>query len=49
MKDSLGRTTGNLMAATFQVIPLSSTDMDGTDDRDEPLLSYPDALMTAEQ
>jgi hypothetical protein len=37
------------MVATFQVIPLSSNDLNGMDAYDEPRLSYPDALMTAQQ
>lgn len=36
------------MAETYQVIALSANDPDGTDTRDEPELSYPDALRTAE-
>ena len=37
------------MTAKFQVIALSSIDPDGTDTRDEPKLSYPDALKTAQE
>ena len=36
------------MAATFQVISLSSLDPDGRDTYDEPKLLYPDALKTAQ-
>lgn len=35
------------MAATFQIISLSSLDPDGRDTHDEPKLLYPDALKTA--
>ncbi|TAV41638.1 hypothetical protein ELI02_28545 (plasmid) [Rhizobium leguminosarum] len=37
------------MAATFQVIAISSLDPDGSDTRNEPMLLYPDALRTARQ
>lgn len=37
------------MAATFQVIAISSLDPDGGDTRNEPMLLYPDALKTARQ
>ncbi|NKL19233.1 hypothetical protein [Rhizobium leguminosarum] len=37
------------MAATFQVIAISSLDPDGSDTRSEPMLLYPDALKTARQ
>ncbi|MFF0952968.1 hypothetical protein ACFYE9_36690 [Rhizobium leguminosarum] len=37
------------MAATFQVIAISSLDPDGSDTRNEPKLLYPDALKTARQ
>jgi electron transfer flavoprotein alpha/beta subunit len=37
------------MAATFQVIAVSSLDPDGSDTRNEPMLLYPDALETARQ
>lgn len=37
------------MAATFQVIALSSLDPDGRDTADEPALLYPEALKTARQ
>ncbi|MBY3122278.1 hypothetical protein HFO55_33405 [Rhizobium leguminosarum] len=37
------------MAATFQVIAISSLDPDGSDTRNEPMLLYPDALKTARQ
>jgi hypothetical protein len=36
------------MAATFQVISLSSLDPGGCDTSDEPKLLYPDALKTAQ-
>ncbi|WP_438754555.1 hypothetical protein [Pararhizobium sp. O133] len=36
------------MAASFQVIALSSLDPDGSDRRDEPQLPYPEALATAQ-
>jgi hypothetical protein len=35
--------------STFQVVPLSSVDPDGIDTADEPRLSYPDALKTAQE
>lgn len=35
------------MAATFQIIPLSSTDPDGIDTQNEPKLLFTDALQTA--
>ena len=35
------------MAGTFQIIALSSLDPDGRNNRDEPELSFPDALATA--
>lgn len=37
------------MAATFQVVALSSLDPSGSDTRGEPRLSYPDALKMAQQ
>jgi len=37
------------MPATFQVIALSSLDVDGSDVRDEPKLDYPDALKAAQE
>lgn len=37
------------MAATFQVVALSSRDPEGRDTADEPKLLYPDALKTARQ
>jgi len=37
------------MAATFQIIPLSSTDPDGIDTQNEPKLIFPDALQTARE
>lgn len=36
------------MAATFQIIALSSRDPDGNDRQNEPKLLYPDALKTAQ-
>ena len=37
------------MASTFQVIALSSLDIEGTDIRGEPELSYPEALKVAKE
>lgn len=37
------------MAVTFQVVALSSLDPDGSDTRNEPSLTYPDALKTARE
>lgn len=37
------------MPISFQVVALSSLDPDGIDTRDEPKLSYPDALKAAQQ
>ena len=37
------------MAATFQVIAISSLDPEGSDTCNEPMLLYPDALKTARQ
>ena len=39
---------GLILLAGFQIIALSALDPDGRDNRDEPSLSYPDALATAE-
>lgn len=36
------------MAATYQIIALSSLDPDGRDRKDEPELLYPEALRAAE-
>jgi hypothetical protein len=37
------------MGISFQIIGLSSLDPNGSDTRDEPRLSYPDALKTAQE
>jgi hypothetical protein len=37
------------MSPTFQVVALSSLDPNGLDNANEPRLSYPDALKTAQE
>jgi hypothetical protein len=43
------KSPGVIVPATFQIIPLSSTNTDGIDTENEPKLIFPDALQTARE